>query len=474
MASHAHRRLRSAVIPTHLAIGTLALGAFGTGCASGPGTGSASAAPGWADTTVNTVSRPVTGGGVTAVTGLRPDGTLETAVFDLRNGKRLWAQPATMVGRLSGMGVQPPAVSGAKTSPVVAALEPIKTVKTGKTGKTGKATKAGKWKAALVVRDARTGAQKWARPVDSTFGPVRCGPYLCMSEFTARKSARFVALDPATGRSLWKMPGIAEVEWTDDQRAMVFRMAKHPTLESRDLKSGKTLWTFPVEKAVGPGVNLSGGWAFGSLGDTLVGYLAPYQAKKGKPLSAFGFFGLRAADGKPVWIRKRLLRVYPSANPSVALITREVDPKGGYGGFAQLDPRNGRTTVLVPADKAPKTAWWLAFPADLTKIGFLSQDKPGTAFDLRRAAPVSAKALRTWSFCTVNPAELRITGQRGFFPIAPLCAYDLGTGHKVTNPGPPPGWYTGAVDGWRVWRDERGALHGVQDAKGTSPGMYGG
>ena len=68
-------------------------------------------------------------------------------------------------------------------------------------------------------------------------------------------------------------------------------------------------------------VNLSGGWAFGSLGDTLVGYLAPYQAKKGEPLSTFGFFGLRLADGHLAWARPRMLRVYPSANPAVALIT---------------------------------------------------------------------------------------------------------------------------------------------------------
>jgi hypothetical protein len=54
-----------------------------------------------------------------------------------------------------------------------------------------------------------------------------------------------------------------------------------------------------------------------------------------------------------------------------------------------------------------------------------------------------------------------------------LCPYDLKTGRRLdaTN-SVPPGWYTGSVDGWRVWRDERGALHGVHDGDGTSPGMY--
>ncbi|HEX2313237.1 MAG TPA: PQQ-binding-like beta-propeller repeat protein [Thermomonospora sp.] len=428
------------------------------GCSGGAGGPTAQAAPGWSDATVNAVSRPVTGGGVTAVTGLRPDGTLETAVYDLRSGRRQWTRTATMAGRLPGMGVQPPAVSGPDRAPVVAAVEP---------------RGSGRWKATLVARDARTGAQRWTRPVDSTFGPVRCGVHVCMSEFTARRNARFVALDSATGRPLWRMPGIAEVEWSDERRVVVFRMAQNPILESRDLRTGRTLWAYPVERAVGPGVDLSGGWAFASLGETLVGYLAPYQKRKGRPLSSFGFFALRMSDGKQVWVRKRLLRVYPSASPAVALLAREVDARGTYGDFTQLDPQTGRTIARVPTAKAPRTAWWLAFPADLSALGFLSQGRPGTAVGLRHGRDVAPRGLRAWSFCTVNPAELRIKGHRGFFPIAPLCGYDLGTGGKAADPGVPPGWYTGAVDGWRVWRDEQGALRAVRDAKGTVPGMYG-
>ncbi|MCW2915937.1 MAG: hypothetical protein JWN52_4005 [Actinomycetia bacterium] len=466
MAPHIHIRLRSAVIPTHMAIGASLVIA---GCSSGSGSDRAASAIGWADTGVNTVSKPMSGAGVTAVTSLSKGGALETAVYELAGGKRLWVRPATMAGRPAGMGVQPPAVVGAGGATVVVALEP---------------QKKGKWNATLVARDARTGQQKWTRPVDSTFGPVRCGPYLCLSEFTASKDARFVALDPATGRGMWKMPGIAEVEWSDGlgaagggqggaPRVVVFRMAKHPALESRDLKTGKTLWSFPVEQAVGSGVNLSGGWAFGSLGDALIGYLAPYQAKKGEPLSTFGFFGLRLADGQQTWARPGMLRVYPSANPAIALITREVDPSGRYGGFAQLDPRSGQTTSRIPAEKVPQSAWWLAFPSDLSTLGFLSKDHGGAAYDLHAATPVRLKGRKSWSFCTVDPAQLQIPGQPGFYPVASLCAYDLATGKRIGNPGPPPGWYTGAVDGWRVWRDENGALHGAHDAKGTSPGMYG-
>jgi outer membrane protein assembly factor BamB len=465
MASHARPRLRKVIIPAHFAIGvSLAL----AGCSSGPAANRAATTAMWADTGVNAVSRPITGGGVTAVTGLRKDGALETDVYDLAAGKRLWARPTTIAGRPAGMGVQPPALAGTAGTAVVVALEP---------------QKQGKWNATLVARDARTGQQKWTRPVDSTFGPVRCGPYLCMSEFTARKEARFVALDPVTGHALWKMPGIAEVEWSDDPasgrapggaaRAVVFRMAKHPVLESRDLKTGRTLWSFPVEQAVGMGVNLSGGWAFGAIGDTLVGYLAPYQAKKGQPLSTFGFFGLRLADGHPAWTRPRLLRVYPSANPAIALITREIDPSGKYGGFARLDPRSGRTISRIPAEKAPQSAWWLAFPANLSALGFLTKDHPGTAYDLARTTPVPLKGITSWSFCTVDPAQLRIQGRPGFYPVAPLCAYDVATGKRIGDPGPPPAWYTGVVDGWRIWRDENGALHGAHDTKGDSPGMYG-
>jgi hypothetical protein len=439
-----------------------------TGC-SGSSSDKAAATAGWSDTAVDAVSRPISAAGVAAVTALRKGGTLETDVYDLAAGRRLWARPATMAGRPVGMGVQPPALAGAPGAQVVVALEP---------------QKQGRWNATLVARDARTGRQRWTRPVDSTFGPVRCGPYLCLSEFTARKDARFVALDPATGRGLWKMPGIAEVEWSDgaaaagsgpggDPKAVVFRMARHPVLESHDLKTGRTLWTFPVEQAVGQGVNLSGGWAFGAAGDTLIGYLAPYQAKKGAPLSAFGFFGLLLADGRAAWVRPRMLRVYPSADPAVALITREIDRSGTYGGFTRLDPRSGRTISQLPAAKTPQGAWWLAFPADLSALGFLTKDHTGTAYNLARTTAIPVKGLRSWSFCTIDPAQLPIQGRPGFYPIASLCAYDLGTGKRIGAPGPPPAWYTGVVDGWRVWRDENGALHGVHDTKGTSPGMYG-
>jgi hypothetical protein len=115
----------------------------------------------------------------------------------------------------------------------------------------------------------------------------------------------------------------------------------------------------------------------------------------------------------------------------------------------------------------------LSFPADLSTIGFLLPRRAGTAYDLRRGTAVAAHGLRTWSFCTVTPAPLKVSGRREFFPVAALCAYDLATGRPAAAPGPPPGWYTGAVDGWRVWRGERGGLHAVHDARGTIPGMYG-
>ncbi|WP_344590203.1 PQQ-binding-like beta-propeller repeat protein [Actinomadura vinacea] len=433
------------------------------GCSGDPDRG-ALAAQGWTGTGVNSVSRPMAGAGVTAVTGLRTDGSLETSVFDLAGGRRLWSRPATMVGRLSGMGVQPPAVTGTPGKGLVTAVEPRKT---------------GKWNATLVARDARTGTERWARPVDSTFGPVRCGPNVCLSEFTARKNAQFVALDPATGRPLWRTPGIAEVEHQDASRAVLFRMAKKPTLEARDLRTGRTLWTFPVDRAVGSGVNLSGGWAFGTAkapggaGEVLVGYMAPYQARKGGTLSPYGFFGLRLADGKQVWTRKRLLRIYPSPNPATGLFARQITPRGGFGAFERIDPGSGRTTATLGADKAPRSLWWLSLPADMSKLGFVVQGKPGSAYELSNGARVTDPALRAWSFCSMNPPELRITGLRGFYPIAALCAYDVATGKKAAAPGAPPLWYTGSSDGWRVWRDERGAVHGVRDGSGSAPGMYG-
>ncbi len=52
----------------------------------------------------------------------------------------------------------------------------------------------------------------------------------------------------------------------------------------------------------------------------------------------------------------------------------------------------------------------------------------------------------------------------GFYPVAALCEFDLATGKRTTDQGAPPAWFTGAQNGWRLWRDEKGALHGIKDA----------
>ena len=50
---------------------------------------------------------------------------------------------------------------------------------------------------------------------------------------------------------------------------------------------------------------------------------------------------------------------------------------------------------------------------------------------------------------------------------------DLATGKRVPGDAAPPAWFTGSQDGWRLWRDEKGALHAVKDGTASTPGMYG-
>lgn len=445
-----HRRLRSALIPAQIALTLLGAAACGGSRESAGET----VRPAWNDTAVDAASRPVAGAGVTAVTALGADGRLRTVVDDLAHGTRLWTHPAVIAGRPPAMGVAPPAVAGPAAHPVVAAVEEDR--------------RGG----VLVGHDARTGARLWSRRVGTTFGPAPCAEMLCVSENTARRSADFTVLNPVTGKQAWHMPGVAEVEWAGPRRVVLFRMSAHPTVEAHDLATGKEAWTFPVESALGSGTDLSGGWAFGSTGDALVGYVAPYQKRSGGPLSAFGFFSVRLADGKQQWVRKRLLRVYPSANPAVALITREVDDADRYGGFAELDPRTGRSVSRLTTSGDPRADWWLAFPPDLSAIGFLTHDRPSLMYDLRTGHAIGGHA-RAWSFCTTTPTPLNITGRRGFYPIAALCPFDIKTGKKLdAATAAPPAWYTGTSDGWRVWRDEHGGLHAAHDGNGTAPGMY--
>ncbi len=73
-----------------------------------------------------------------------------------------------------------------------------------------------------------------------------------------------------------------------------------------------------------------------------------------------------------------------------------------------------------------------------------------------------------------SPPHSKITGQVGYYPIAALCQYDLKTGRQLDAAGAVPPELVHRFDpgGWRVWRDEKGGLHGVHDGAATSPGMY--
>ncbi|MFG1684985.1 PQQ-binding-like beta-propeller repeat protein [Nonomuraea sp. NPDC049269] len=429
------------------------------GCSDDSGAATADF-PTWHNSEIDAVSRMAAAGGVVATTSMKPDGTLETVAVDLAHGNKLWAQPATMAGRLPGMGVSAPAI--VETAPgqaVVVAIDPAK---------------KGRWNAALVARDARTGTQKWTRPVHSTFGPQRCGTYICLSEHTALASARVVVLDPATGKQLWKLPGIAEVEWSDADRVLLLRLAAHPMIESYELKTGKLQWQQPIEQALGPGIDMSGGWAFGSTSDNLIGYVAPYTNPQTKKVSTFGLFSVKIGDGTINWMRPSVVRVYPSGSPGYAPVVRPVDQQGTYGGFARLDSESGRVVGQIAASEVPGSGWWLAFPDHMERLGFLKHDAKGAAFDLTTGTSVPVDNQRGWSFCVTDPKPLPLRAQApGFYSIAAICEYDLSTGKRLGTSAAPPPWFTGSQDGWRLWRDEKGGVHAVNDGAATAPGMYG-
>ncbi|MER7210977.1 PQQ-binding-like beta-propeller repeat protein [Streptosporangium jomthongense] len=434
--------------------GVLAL----TGCSGSEA--AVPAHPTWHNGEVNAVSRTTSAAGVAMTTSMRADGTLETVALDLATGRKLWAHPATMAGRLPGMGVPAPAIVQSSGGRLVAVtVDPVR---------------QGRWNAALVGRDARTGNRLWTRPLHSTFGPQRCGAFVCVSEDTALSKARMSVLAPETGKPMWQLPGIAEVEWSGASHAVLLRMARHPVLEAYDLASGRRPWRLPVEEALGPGVDLSGGWAFGSTADDLVGYVAPYTGPSKKRVSAFGLFSVKLTDGTVNWLRPSVVRVYPSGSPGLAPVVRPVDPRGQYGGFARLDASNGRVLGQISAAQIPGSGWWLAFPDRMDTLGFLKHGRQGSAFDLATGRGTEIRDQRGWSFCVTDPRPLPLKHQAaGFYPVASLCEFDLASGKRTNGSEAPPAWFTGSQGGWRIWRDELGGLHGVKDGTPTAPGMYG-
>lgn len=453
----------SFAVRTTAALAAAALTAAVAGC-SGGGDQQVAAGSGWVNRTIYATSSIEVGAGVAAVTVLRQDRKLHTAVLGLKDGKELWDQPATMVGRLSGLGIQPPAVVQGPDGGLVVALEPA----------AKKQGNNGEKKATLVARDARTGTEEWTRPIHSTFGPTACGSYVCLSENTSLNTARFVALDPRTGKAIWKTPGVAEVEYADEQAVVLLTLGKNPALESRELHTGQLRWELPLSQAVGGAASLAGGWDFTQIGKSVVGYLGPYRESQRARMPGYGFFAVDVRNGELLWSRRQVVRLYPSPEPSSLLLTRKVVQGGrSYGGFVRLDPRTGQPATRIPLKQIPKFEWWLGFSADLKTLGFVSTGRPGAAFDLVSGQPVEVEGRTAWSYCTRNPQPLPIVGHEGFYATAALCEFNLAGGEKLQSDGPPPKWITGTTGGWRVWRDESGAVHGIKDGSGTSPGMYG-
>ncbi|ROO82772.1 putative pyrroloquinoline-quinone binding quinoprotein [Actinocorallia herbida] len=443
-----------AAFPVRRALCVLSAGALLAGCsAAKEGGDDIPRVTRWADTTVNVVSRPMTAEGVTAATALGERGALRTVVHDVATGAPLWAERATMAGRPNSMGVQPPAIVGG----MVVAVEPRPN-----------------GKKAIVAREAREGLERWVRPVTATYGPTACGANVCLTELAGGAKTRFTVLEGATGRPLWRVPGIAEVQHADADRLVLLRRTPRPAVAAYGPATGVREWTYPLAAAVGSDADLDGGWAAGVADGMLLGYVGPNR--KGSRLTSFGYFALRLTDGRRVWSRPGLLRVHPSASPAVAIVGRELGKRGAYGGFTRLDRATGAKGPIVPATALPQdTPWWLSFSDDLANVGFLAGRRAGTAYSLARGNAVTADGMRTWGFCTVTPAALKLKGGlKGFYPTASLCPYDLAGGRRADDQTiAPPSWYTGATDGWRVWRDEKGALHGVNDGAGTIPGMYG-
>lgn len=442
-----------------------ALGLVAAGCS---GDGQAEAGTGWVNRTLYAASTIEVGAGVAAVTALGQDRKLQTVVLDLAQGEELWDEPATMAGRLSGLGVQPPAIVDGPDGSLVVAVEPLDEQKADK-----RHSRPGT-RAALVARDARTGAEQWSRPIHSTFGPAACGSHVCLAENTARQDARFVVLDPRTGQALWRAPGVAEMEYADESSVVLMTMDDNPTLQARRLDTGRVKWKVPLSRLVGGDVSLTGGWDFATVGKRLVGYVGPYRETAQAELPGFGFFAVEISSGRVAWKRHEMVRLYPSPAPSALLLTRQVVGSGrGYGAFVRIDPATGRPAARIPVGQIPKFEWWVGYSRDLQTIGFVSGGRAGAAFDLRSGRPVAVEGRTVWSYCSRNPQQLPIVGHDGFYATAALCEFDLENGQKVEDAGPPPTWVTGTTDGWRVWHDETGAVHGVKDGSGTSPGIYG-
>lgn len=406
--------------------------------------------PDWTNIRVHAVSEIAAHAGVVAVTSMDGRQQLRTVVLDKTTGNTLWSQPATMAGRPPRLGVGPPAVvPGPEGDTLVVAIEPG--------GPTG---------AALVGRGARSGGPRWRAPVTTSYGPQRCGPYICISDddYVYMRS-------PESGEIQWRAGGPAAVAASSAGSAVFFHWGDRPAVQKRDLDTGALLWEVAVGRILGPGVDARGGWRFSQVSGVLVGYLGPFG--QGSEMTPFGYFGLRLSDGALLWRHERMLAVHPAPPAESLLLAQRVTNRGTLGDYAVIAPRTGSLTGSAPASGLPRNELRVAISGNTEMLGLYRTGRAGRSFALDSGHPASDGDTRMWTYCDGRQEPLEIRGRHGYGPITPLCPVDLSTGHTLAGTGlPPPEWYSGRASGWRIWPGPQGELYGRHVGQGNSAGLY--
>ena len=393
---------------------------------------------------------------------MKPDGALETVAVDLANGKKLWAHPATMAGRLPGMGVSAPALVETGQGPTIVALDPAR---------------KGRWNATLVARDARTGKQKWTRPDPFDVRPPALRAVrLPVGAHRARRAPAWSCSTRPPASSMWKLPGIAEVEWSDRDRVLLLRLAKQPD-----------------DRVVRPQ-------------DRQAPVAAAHRAGARPRHRHVGRLGLRRHRRRPHRLRRPVHQPEDEEGlhlrPVLRQDRRRHDQLDAPLGGARLPQRQPRLRPRRPPGR-PAGRLRRLRPARL-------RDRPGRRPDHRRrrprlrlvarlpqphgqarlpqarparAAPSTSppasrcrsRTQRGWSFCVTDPKPLPLSGQApGFYSIA--AAVRVRPGRPASGsptPAAPPSGSPAARTAGGCGATRRAACTPSTTAPATAPGMYG-
>lgn len=402
----------------------------------------------WSTTDVLAVGR-LAHDGFTAATVVRTDTGLDLVAFDVESGEEAWRAPYSMAGRFPGSGL-----GGFAIADEVLAYP---------SGPLGDAQNS-----SLVGRDAITGGQLWEVFAPFTLGVETCGPVFCASVADFEIGEIVVqGLDPETGETLWTQSG-GDIDYvTDPDLVVALQTGDEPVVTGIDPATGDATWTFDPQAETGENMTSNLGWNFVRTDGVVLGFLGRLPADAD---NTAGVFAIDEVTGELLWFLPdhRLTRW----DNEITLVSAffDADDWFGHEALEAVDPRTGDLTTIAELPEDPEASTsvvgggGVAYGGDGTSV-FWEADEGWVGVDASTGEAADVPDVLWRSEVDFEDLSELLPGveRNEYLRGRRHQAFDPATGDDITTADADAPPFIGATaNGWTIWIDAEGVLHGTE------------